>query len=223
MSVDLKGGISKRFDLVSKTGLWNQHKENILLDLSSKRWSVIDNFLPHCSFKQLAIAASRDYQEGLLKPATVGKSKKRREKVRGDAIRWVQRSNCHPSIYPILDIIDNLQENLRQQLFLPLQENESHFAVYPPGTFYVKHLDCHRNQNNRILTFILYLNRRNWSKANGGQLRMYMDKHEFVDINPIGNRLVLFDSSVFYHEVLPATRPRMSYTGWMRRNSTFGS
>ena len=219
----LKNGIFKRFDFVSKTELWNQHKENILLDLTSKRWCVIDDFLPLDYFKQLARAASRDYQEGLLKPATVGKAKKRREKVRGDAIRWIQRTDCHPSVFPMLDMIETLQENLRQQLFLPLQENESHFAVYPPGAYYVKHLDCHRNQNNRILTFILYLNRRNWSKTNGGQLRMYMNEQEIMDINPIGNRLVLFDSSAFYHEVLPATRPRMSYTGWMRRKSTFGS
>ena len=59
--------------------------------------------------------------------------------------------------------------------------------------------------------------------ANTVKVLLISENEEFIDINPIGNRLVLFDSSAFYHEVLPATRPRMSYTGWMRRKSTFGS
>ena len=221
MQKSLGCDVSKQLDFVQKTDLWNKHKEDILLDLSSKRWTVMDDFLPLDIFKKLTRSVSRDHQEGLLRPATVGRAKKRRTNVRGDEIRWIRRAECRPAVHAVLDVIDELQLHLRQQLFLPLQESECHFAVYPPGARYVKHLDCHHNQNNRILSFILYLNRRNWSKSNGGQLRMWLDSEEFMDVTPIGNRLVIFDSSEFYHEVLPANRPRMSLTGWMRRSNGF--
>ena len=82
------------------------------------------------------------------------------------------------------------------------------------------------------MTFILYLNE-NWQAEQGGQLRLYTDataenegnvegdlqqgRQDYVDIEPQGGTLVLFLSERFYHEVLPATRERLSLTGWLRR------
>jgi SM-20-related protein len=39
---------------------------------------------------------------------------------------------------------------------------------------------------------------------------------------PQGGRLVAFLSDRFEHEVLPARRERMSFTGWFRRRSLDG-
>jgi SM-20-related protein len=39
------------------------------------------------------------------------------------------------------------------------------------------------------------------------------------DISPVGSRTVVFLSADMLHEVLPATRDRLSLTGWFRRRS----
>lgn len=116
-------------------------------------------------------------------------------------------------------ILKEVRAHLRQKLFLPLHDTEHHFAVYPPGAYYRKHLDCHQGLNNRVITFILYLNGRNWSQSNGGQLRVWHDKNEVEDFLPLGNRLILFSSSDYFHEVLPALANRYSFTGWFRRQT----
>ncbi len=42
------------------------------------------------------------------------------------------------------------------------------------------------------------------------------------DVAPIGGRLVIFRSDQFEHEVLPARRERLSFTGWFRRRPRSG-
>ena len=99
-----------------------------------------------------------------------------------------------------------------------LTEIESHFTIYPQGAFYRKHLDRFRGSEQRQVSSILYLNQ-GWSPEHGGQLRLYLDEANdatYLDIEPAGGTLVLFLSGRFWHEVLPATRQRMSLTGWFR-------
>ncbi len=69
--------------------------------------------------------------------------------------------------------------------------------------------------NTRKLSSILYLNQ-NWQASDGGELRLYVNDDEWLNISPIGGRLVLFLSDQFWHEVLPAKRERLSLTGWFR-------
>ena len=56
----------------------------------------------------------------------------------------------------------------------------------------------------------------------GGQLRIYTGGGASVDVLPQGGRLVAFQSDRFEHEVLPARRERMSFTGWFRRRPLEG-
>jgi len=98
-------------------------------------------------------------------------------------------------------------------------EFEAHFAVYPKGSFYRKHLDQFRGIGNRTLTAILYLNK-DWRDEYGGQLRIYTDPDNpafYVDVSPQGGTLVTFLSARYLHEVLPSTRPRKSITGWFKK------
>ena len=61
----------------------------------------------------------------------------------------------------------------------------------------------------------LYLNP-GWSAGDGGLLRLHLNARP-VDVPPRAGTLVLFRSDTVRHEVLPATRPRFSLTGWFRR------
>ena len=60
---------------------------------------------------------------------------------------------------------------------------------------------------------ICYLNP-DWKPEEGGQLRMYLEEAQ-LDTLPLAGRLVCFRSDQIEHEVLPATRERLSLTGWM--------
>jgi SM-20-related protein len=60
---------------------------------------------------------------------------------------------------------------------------------------------------------ICYLNE-NWTEDDGGQLRVYFPDQS-KDFFPIAGRLVCFRSDLLEHEVLPATRERLSLTGWI--------
>jgi len=54
-------------------------------------------------------------------------------------------------------------------------------------------------------------------------LRIYTGSGASEDVLPRGGRLVAFQSERFEHEVLPATRERLSFTGWYRRRPLPGT
>ena len=78
------------------------------------------------------------------------------------------------------------------------------FACYLPGGFYKAHSDAQEVQSRRLLTAIYYLNR-DWRAADGGRLRLHDRLGETIDIDPVADRVVLFDSRL-EHEVLPVNR-----------------
>jgi SM-20-related protein len=86
-------------------------------------------------------------------------------------------------------------------------------TIYPEGSFYKRHLDQFNRDDHRKLSVICYLNE-NWLENHGGQLRIYPD-NQAIDFFPIAGRLVCFRSDQIEHEVLPATRTRLSITGWI--------
>jgi SM-20-related protein len=102
---------------------------------------------------------------------------------------------------------------INQTLFLSLKDYEVHMTIYPTGSFYKRHLDQFKKDDHRKLSIICYLNT-DWKETEGGQLRMHLSK-ETKDVFPLAGRLVCFRSDQIEHEVLPATRERLSLTGWM--------
>ena len=56
-----------------------------------------------------------------------------------------------------------------------------------------------------------------WQAEHGGALRLYLADGREDDVLPQAGTLALFLSSEMPHEVLPATRERLSLTGWFRR------
>lgn len=139
--------------------------------------------------------------------------------VRRDRIRWLEQSYGPVAFY--LDWAEKLRQRLNRELFLGLFDYECHYAHYPKGAFYKKHLDVFRGFSNRMLTTILYLNP-DWQSTDGGELVMYEADSQTVleTVMPTFGTMVLFLSEEFPHEVLPARRSRYSLTGWFRINNT---
>ena len=112
-----------------------------------------------------------------------------------------------------------MREAINAAGYLGLYEFEGHFAFYPPGAFYMRHLDQFRDQGERLVSVVLYLND-NWSPEEGGELCLYDSEtaqEPRVTIMPQGGSLVCLLSEQTPHEVKPARRGRWTLTGWFRR------
>jgi SM-20-related protein len=70
-----------------------------------------------------------------------------------------------------------------------------------------------------MVSAVIYLTH-DWLPEHGGQLRMFLKDGAQYDVQPTGGSLVVFLSGDMPHEVLPATRDRLSLTGWFRRRGS---
>ncbi len=183
--------------------------------LSSDGYAVSDQFLSQAETHAILSLSSFEKASQHLKPAAVGKQQSRQvnESIRGDLIQWIDKTQAPPALSIYLAKIERLRHFLNQQLFLGLRDFEIHMTVYPPGAFYKRHLDQFKRDGHRKISVICYLND-SWNEDYGGQLRMYVPEGH-LDVMPNAGRLVCFRSDRLEHEVLPATRHRMSLTGWM--------
>ncbi|WP_223527344.1 2OG-Fe(II) oxygenase [Pseudomonas sp. BF-B-26] len=189
----------------------------IVDDLAEHGWSQQNVFLPLGLTRELAAECRKRAAEGELAPAAVGRGSTSgiREGIRGDHIQWIEPGQalvCDS----YLDLMDSLREAMNRGLFLGLEDFESHFALYPPGAFYLRHVDRFRDDDRRMVSAVVYLNDA-WLPEYGGQLRMYLNESVEHDVVPTGGCLVVFLSGEVPHEVLPANRDRLSLTGWFRR------
>ena len=186
--------------------------------LATQAWVVIPEFLNAEQVLQLRAQALSQYAAGRFKPAAVGQGsgKTVQADIRRDAVLWLEDHETGVASEFISWLAD-LRLALNQALFLSLVEAELHFALYPQGGFYRKHIDNFRGSSARLVTVILYLNQA-WQPHDGGELRLYLDD-QTLDITPEAGKLVLFLSERFAHEVLPTKQERLSLTGWLRRRS----
>ncbi len=191
----------------------------IVTALADTGWCVIPGFLGESESAALRAECLQAHAAGAFHAAGVGRGQARvRSEVRGDHVLWLDESNTGPALRELLDRFESLRQVVNQELFLGLLDLETHFAVYPPGAGYQRHLDRFRDDDRRSLTVILYLNEPDWSEEDGGLLRFWPDPETApLEIVPAGGTLVTFLSDRFWHEVLPSRRQRLSLTGWFRR------
>ncbi len=189
-----------------------------LQQIADTGYVVIDEFMPQSTVSELVLECQALRRQNLMKQAGISQQKLTHTQIRGDFTYWLQDSSCSKQQQAYLDRMSKLQSLFNQEFFLSLSEFECHLAIYPVGARYQKHLDQFQSATNRKISAVFYLNQ-NWQAADGGQLRLYLDGENpqpYLDIFPLGGRLVLFDSARFWHEVLPASKERMSITGWFR-------
>jgi SM-20-related protein len=183
--------------------------------LAEDGYAVIDDFLSHKEVKN--ILNLKEFQSGseFFKKAGIGKNQNHHinESVRGDYIFWIDKNAASDELKVYLSRLGDLIQFLNESLFLSLKDCEVHMTSYPPGSFYKRHLDQFNRDDHRKLSVICYLND-NWNADEGGQLRMFL-ADKIVDVLPTAGRLVCFRSDQIEHEVLPATRTRLSLTGWI--------
>jgi SM-20-related protein len=189
--------------------------DSIADELADKSYAVVNDFLLDKEVNDiLETPYFRNYKNH-FKKAGIGKQQglQMNEAIRGDYIMWIDKNSAPDAALVYLNRLHELVQHLNRSLFLSLKGVEVHMTVYPIGSFYKKHLDQFKKDDKRKLSVICYLNT-HWEEMHGGQLRIYAEKQS-LDILPIAGRLVCFRSDVLEHEVLPATRERLSLTGWV--------
>jgi SM-20-related protein len=197
--------------------------DRICAAIADEGCAVEADFLPGPSLAALADEAHRRDEAGDFHAAGVGRgaAHARRTDVRGDRILWLDERAAGPAEAPLWQALDALRLALNAALQLGLFSVEMHYALYPPGASYRRHRDQFRNSADasdvRVMSCAMYLNR-GWTPADGGALRIY-DGDRVRDVLPRAGTIVCFLSDRFEHEVLPATRPRLSLTGWFRRRA----
>jgi SM-20-related protein len=191
------------------------HLNKLADGLADQGYAEVDNFLSQQEVQ--AILATDDFKNGLLqfKKAGVGKSQEKQinESIRGDYIQWIDGGTTQKAVEVYLNRLRQLMEFVNRTLYLSLKDLEVHRTIYPIGSFYKRHLDQFKKDDKRKLSVICYLNT-DWKESEGGQLRIYLPNGS-TDIFPLAGRLVCFRSDLLEHEVLPATRERLSLTGWL--------
>lgn len=195
--------------------------------LADEGYAIIDGFLSPVETEWLRLETIRRFTDDRFKRAGIGHldSYQRDKSIRGDYIHWIDRTNIGQEGQFFFAKLDNLIQFVNRTCYLGLKEAELHFAVYPPGAFYKRHLDTFKDDDARKLSVICYLNEPDWKESDGGMLRLFLPQNgqaeKEVDIMPVGGRLVCFRSDMLEHEVLVAHRERFSATGWLRNEIRF--
>lgn len=209
----MTNGIFEQLDFVE-----NPMFEKIIDDLIQKNYSIVDTFFTEEEVKQFRTTLLLKYETDRFKKSAIGNrfNEEIDKTIRGDFIYWIDESQASESEQIFFRKINALIDYLNKTCFMGIVRKEFHYAVYPKGTFYKRHLDTFQNDNRRKLSIVCYLNEADWPKENGGELTIYTTD-QAVDILPLPRRVVLFESQVLEHEVkrVQASK-RLSITGWLK-------
>lgn len=185
--------------------------------LAGPGFIVLPAALPAAAWQALAAEAQALQAAQAFAPGHIGRgdSRQRQTSVRGDALCWLREDMAAGGVY--LRWMEGLRQSLNRELFLGLQEFEAHYAHYPVGAFYRRHVDRHRDSNARVVSAVFYLNV-DWPPDAGGELLLWSETNELLCRQaPVGGSLLLFRSADMPHEVLPALQERWSIAGWFRQ------
>jgi SM-20-related protein len=190
--------------------------EDVCAGLSAHGIAVRDQFITPAEVLLLAAGAHEREARGDFAAARVGNSAglQRRADIRGDFTCWL-REPLLPAERRLFDELEQLRLRLNRESFLGLFELELHYARYPAGAAYARHVDQPLGATQRKVSLVLYLNSE-WREEAGGALRFFDKDEKVSDIEPIGGRLVCFLTHGREHAVLPARRERLSISGWFR-------
>lgn len=195
----------------------NPMYEKVISDLLQQQYSIVDDFFSKDEVEALRDSLLLKYDEDEFKKSAIGNQFTEQivKTIRGDFISWLDERELNASEDQFFYKIDDFTNYLNRTCFLGIQDREFHYALYPIGTFYKRHLDTFQNDDSRKLSMVCYLNDEDWLPEFGGELAIYKDD-ETINIYPLKGRMVVFESQILEHEVKPVQKERLSITGWLK-------
>jgi SM-20-related protein len=191
--------------------------ERIISDISTQKYSIIDNFFSVEEVLVIRESLIEKYKEDEFKKSAIGNRVNEviKKAIRGDVILWIDELSANSAESLFFKKINDFKDYLNRTCFMGINQKEFHYAIYPKGTYYKRHLDTFQNDDRRKLSIVCYLNNEDWQPENGGELVLYLENEEKV-IYPFLGKMVIFESQLLEHEVKPVNTPRLSITGWLK-------
>ena len=196
--------------------------EKIISDIANQQFSIIEDFFSLDEVSTLRDSLLEKYEQDTFKKAAIGNRLNESiiKSVRGDNIFWLDELKSDIPEKLFFEKINDLIRYLNRTCFMGILQKEFHYALYPKGTFYKRHIDTFQNDNRRKLSVVCYLNDESWQAENGGELVLYLKQdHQETEkiIYPFPGRVVIFESQIIEHEVRPVLQnQRLSITGWLK-------
>ena len=189
---------------------WNLDK--ILDDLNDAGFALIDEVYPNEYVQVLVDECSLHLEQFRAAGVQNGVM----SHIRSDHILWIDGQL--PIAQQHIQTLEHLSKVLNQAFYLGIKEVEAHFACYHAGDFYALHRDNPQQKNDRMISTVFYLHE-DWQEDWGGQLRLQDKNDQWHIIQPLPNRLAIFQSDLL-HEVLLSKQQRLSITAWLRRGNS---
>ncbi|MCB4798199.1 2OG-Fe(II) oxygenase [Neotamlana laminarinivorans] len=195
----------------------NSLYEKIIEDLAKQQFCIVEDFFSNNEVELLRDSLLKRKTEDDFKKAAIGNKTNESiiKSIRGDLIFWIDELMANTAEDLFFAKINDLIGYLNRTCFLGVLFKEFHYAIYPKGTFYKRHIDTFQNDDRRKLSFVCYLNEDGWLPENSGELVLYLKNEEKI-IYPFPGRVVIFESQVIEHEVKPVNTQRFSITGWLK-------
>ncbi|HLV38398.1 2OG-Fe(II) oxygenase [Xanthomarina sp.] len=199
----------------------NPQYERIIEDVLAQQYCLVEDFFTPEEVSVLRQSLIQKHKEDTFKKAAIGNRVNEIiiKSIRGDVILWMDELKANEAELLFFNKINSLVYYLNKTCFLGITYKEFHYALYPKGTFYKRHIDTFKNDDRRKLSIVCYLNEDGWLPENGGELVLYLEpngKEEEKVIYPFPGRVVIFESQIIEHEVKPVNTERMSITGWLK-------
>ena len=189
---------------------WNI--DQILEDLDLHGFAMLDDaYSPEYQQQVLAECSQNldQFREAAIQNGVVSN-------IRSDHILWID--DQLPIAQQHIQTLEHLSQALNQAFYLGIKEVEAHFACYHADEFYALHRDNPQQKNDRMISTVFYLHE-HWQEDWGGQLRLQDKNDQWHIIQPLPNRLAIFQSDLL-HEVLLSKQQRLSITAWLRSGNS---
>lgn len=195
--------------------------EKIIADLLAQQYAMVEGFFDETEVELLRNSLVQKFEEDNFKKAAIGNRTHEiiKKSIRGDFILWLNEAEENPDEKTFFTKINHFSDYLNKTCFMGILYKEFHYALYPKGTFYKRHLDTFQNDDRRKLSLVCYLNEQSWKPEYGGELVLYLyenGQETEKTIYPFPGRVVIFESQVLEHEVKPVKMERLSITGWLK-------
>lgn len=199
----------------------NQVYEKIISDLLEQQYSTVEDFFSLSEVDELRDSLLSKYEEDNFKKAAIGNRTNEviAKSIRGDFILWLNEAEAAQAEKAFFRKINDFVQYLNRTCYMGILHKEFHYALYPEGTFYKRHLDTFQNDDRRKLSMVCYLNNQDWKPEYGGELVIYTTEDGIEvpkSIYPFPGRMVIFESQILEHEVKPVKTERLSITGWLK-------
>jgi SM-20-related protein len=156
---------------------------------------VEPNFLPASTIAALGVDARQRDAAGEFHAAGIGRDAHQiQSTIRGDRIAWLEEADASPAAQAAWQGLSDMRLALKERA--DAQALAVQAGQYAPHG-HPKPIATYRDDDARVLSFVLYLND-GWRASDGGSLRIHFDDGERRDVLPIGGTLVCFSAS---HEV----------------------